>query len=209
MYLHPIEEGFYLSDEPGFYREGAFGIRIEADLVVQPAETRYAWGSRPFLGFRYCTPVPFCPALIDVSLLTPAQRAWVDAHHARCREKARQPARQKSSRPLRGTWRALHGGPLQPRGAALGRSLLVFLWRRVSSSAPVCPHRSPPGCCATPRAVAARRATPRSRRTSRARSHGSRPPRSPSPLFDLMFLCGARVVKPVCVCDLGPRAGRA
>ena len=70
MYLHPIEEGFYLSDEPGFYREGAFGIRIEADLVVQPAETRYAWGSRPFLGFRYCTPVPFCPALIDVSLLT-------------------------------------------------------------------------------------------------------------------------------------------
>ena len=96
MYLHPIEEGFYLSDEPGFYREGAFGIRIEADLVVQPAETRYAWGSRPFLGFRYCTPVPFCPALIDVSLLTPAQRAWVDAHHARCREEARQPARQKS-----------------------------------------------------------------------------------------------------------------
>lgn len=86
MYLHPIEEGFYLSDEPGFYSEGAFGIRIEADLVVQPAETRYAWGSRPFLGFRYCTPVPFCPALIDVSLLTPAQRAWVDAHHARCRE---------------------------------------------------------------------------------------------------------------------------
>ena len=86
MYLHPIEEGFYLSDEPGFYREGAFGIRIESDLVVQPAETRYAWGTRPFLGFRYCTPVPFCHALIDVSLLTPAQRAWVDAHHARCRE---------------------------------------------------------------------------------------------------------------------------
>ena len=86
MYLHPIEEGFYLSDEPGFYREGAFGIRIESDLVVQPAETRYAWGTRPFLGFRYCTPVPFCHALIDVSLLTPAQRAWVDVHHARCRE---------------------------------------------------------------------------------------------------------------------------
>ena len=32
--------------------------------------------------------VPFCHALIDASLLDPAQRAWVDAHHARCREEA-------------------------------------------------------------------------------------------------------------------------
>ena len=45
---------------------------------------------------------------------------------------------------------------------------------------PVCPHRSPPGCYAMPRAAAARWATPRSRRTSSARLHGSRPPRSPS-----------------------------
>jgi len=86
MYLHPIEEGFYLSDEPGFYREGAFGIRIESDLVVQLAATRYAWGTRPYLSFRYCTPVPFCRALVDASLLTPSQREWVDAHHVRCRK---------------------------------------------------------------------------------------------------------------------------
>lgn len=86
MYLHPIEEGQYVSDEPGFYLEGAFGIRLEADLVVEARETKYAWGSRAYLGFRYCTPVPFCRELIDLALLEPAQRAWLDAHHARCRE---------------------------------------------------------------------------------------------------------------------------
>ena len=186
MYLHPIEAGFYLSDEPGFYREGAFGIRIESDLVVQPAETRYAWGSRPFLGFRYCTPVPFCPALIDVSLLTPAQRVWVDAHHVRCREEA-PAARQKLLTVMCGA--AALASPCNPVGrpwvAAGG-----VLWRSPMScagcgdaihlSTPTYPHRSPPGCCATPRAAAVRWTTPRSRRTSSARLHGSRPPRSPS-----------------------------
>ena len=45
MYLAPIKEGMYLSDEPGFYKPGEFGIRIESDLVVCAAETRYGFGA--------------------------------------------------------------------------------------------------------------------------------------------------------------------
>mmetsp|Transcript_2241 Transcript_2241/g.6364 ORF Transcript_2241/g.6364 Transcript_2241/m.6364 type:complete len:357 (-) Transcript_2241:84-1154(-) len=86
MYLYPIEAGHYLSDEPGFYLEGKFGIRIEADLIVVEQPTHFAWGSRPYLGFRYCSPVPFCRALIEVELLEPRQREWIDAFHVRCRD---------------------------------------------------------------------------------------------------------------------------
>jgi len=86
MYLYPIETGHYLSDEPGFYLEGKFGIRIEADLIVVEQPTHFAWGSRPYLGFRYCSPVPFCRALIEVELLEPRQREWIDAFHVRCRD---------------------------------------------------------------------------------------------------------------------------
>ena len=45
MYLAPIKEGMYLSDEPGFYKPGEFGIRIESDLVVCAAETRFGFGA--------------------------------------------------------------------------------------------------------------------------------------------------------------------
>ena len=66
--------------------EQGFGIRIEADLVVEAAATRYAWGARPYLGFKYLSPVPMCRALIDLNLLTDEEVDWVDALHARCRE---------------------------------------------------------------------------------------------------------------------------
>lgn len=81
MWLAPIEEGMYLSDEPGFYKSGEFGIRIESDLVVASADTRYAFGARPWLRFEYLTKVPFCRALIDTSLLSAAEKDWVDAYH--------------------------------------------------------------------------------------------------------------------------------
>ncbi|KAJ1459728.1 peptidase M24, structural domain-containing protein [Pelagophyceae sp. CCMP2097] len=85
MYLTGLEQGHYVSDEPGFYADGAWGFRIESGLVVACVETRYAWGARKWLNFEYVTPVPMCRALIDASLLSPDELAWVDAHHARCR----------------------------------------------------------------------------------------------------------------------------
>jgi len=86
-YLAPIEEGYSLSDEPGFYMEGkdGFGIRIEADLITEPATTHFAWGARPYLRFKYLSPIPMCRALIDLDLMMDEEIAWVDALHERCR----------------------------------------------------------------------------------------------------------------------------
>ncbi|AXS41318.1 aminopeptidase P family protein [Breoghania sp. L-A4] len=80
----PLEPGMILSNEPGYYRTGAYGIRIEnLECVTGPSEI--AGGERPMLGFETLTLAPFERRLIDVALLDEAERAWVDAYHARVR----------------------------------------------------------------------------------------------------------------------------
>jgi Xaa-Pro aminopeptidase len=86
LYLAPFQAGHFVSDEPGFYKDGAFGIRLEADLVVVPADTRFHTGARPFLRFEYLTLVPFCRRLLDLTLLSPVERAWIDTYHSRVRD---------------------------------------------------------------------------------------------------------------------------
>ena len=76
----PLESGMILSNEPGYYREGAFGIRIENLIVVQPAE---AEEGRDFLGFETLTLVPIDRRLIDADALSRDEREWLDAYHAR------------------------------------------------------------------------------------------------------------------------------
>ena len=54
-----IQEGMILSDEPGYYEDGNFGIRIETLVRVVPAETKFSEKSRtPFLTFTPVTVVP-------------------------------------------------------------------------------------------------------------------------------------------------------
>jgi Xaa-Pro aminopeptidase len=77
----PIAEGMVLSDEPGFYLPGAYGIRLENLLLVQPAALPDA--TKPFLRFETLTLAPFDRELIDVTLLDAVERAWIDAYHAR------------------------------------------------------------------------------------------------------------------------------
>jgi Xaa-Pro aminopeptidase len=77
----PLREGMILSNEPGFYAAGAYGIRLENLLLVQPADLPQA--TRPFLCFETLTLAPFDRALIDAGLLTAAERDWLDAYHAR------------------------------------------------------------------------------------------------------------------------------
>jgi Xaa-Pro aminopeptidase len=77
----PIEAGMILSNEPGFYLPGAYGIRLENLLLVQPAALPDA--KKPFLRFEVLTLAPFDRALIDAALLSPEERAWLDAYHAR------------------------------------------------------------------------------------------------------------------------------
>jgi len=77
----PLLTGMIVSNEPGYYREGHWGIRIETLQVVTPPEP-VAGGERPMHGFEQLTFAPLDRRLIDVDLLTPAEQAYVDAYHA-------------------------------------------------------------------------------------------------------------------------------
>jgi len=78
----PIQPGMILSDEPGYYLPGHYGIRIENLLLVgeAPAQTDQA---KPFLEFETLTLAPYCRALLEPTLLTQAERDWVNAYQVR------------------------------------------------------------------------------------------------------------------------------
>lgn len=79
----PLEPGMILSNEPGYYREGAFGIRIENLLVVQQAPDLETGDSeREMLCWRGLTYVPIDRRLIVTEMLTAAERDWLNAYHA-------------------------------------------------------------------------------------------------------------------------------
>ena len=78
----PLAPGMILSDEPGTYLPGRYGIRIENLLLVREAPT-LPDQARPFLEFETLTLAPYERRLIDPALLAPAERAWIDAYHAR------------------------------------------------------------------------------------------------------------------------------
>ncbi|MDO8325226.1 MAG: aminopeptidase P family protein [Phenylobacterium sp.] len=77
-----LQPGMILSNEPGYYKEGAYGIRIENLQYVTEAAP-IAGGERPMLGFETLTLAPIDRRLIEVSLLTPEERTQMDAYHAR------------------------------------------------------------------------------------------------------------------------------
>lgn len=74
--------GMIVSNEPGYYKAGAYGIRIENLVVVTPPEP-VEGGDRGMLGFETLTLAPIDRALIEARLLSPDERAWLDAYHAR------------------------------------------------------------------------------------------------------------------------------
>jgi Xaa-Pro aminopeptidase len=77
-----LEPGMILSNEPGYYREGAFGIRIENLITVIPAPTLPGADARDMLAFDTLTYVPLDRRLIDLKLLADAERDWIDRYHA-------------------------------------------------------------------------------------------------------------------------------
>ncbi|XP_030343492.1 xaa-Pro aminopeptidase 1 isoform X2 [Strigops habroptila] len=82
----PLEAGMIVSDEPGYYEDGSFGIRIENVVLVIPVETKYNFKNRGSLTFEPLTLVPIQTKMIDVNLLTQKERNWVDDYHQKCRE---------------------------------------------------------------------------------------------------------------------------
>jgi len=73
-----------LSNEPGYYREGHYGIRLENLMLVTPLEA-VPGGTREMMGFETLTLVPFDRRLIDPKQLLPWELAWLNAYHARVR----------------------------------------------------------------------------------------------------------------------------
>ncbi|MCR9256315.1 MAG: aminopeptidase P family protein [Alphaproteobacteria bacterium] len=80
-----LKPGMILSNEPGYYKRGGYGIRIENLVVVEPREIPGA--EKTMLGFETLTFAPFDRRLIDPALLTGDERSWIDAYHAMVWEK--------------------------------------------------------------------------------------------------------------------------
>lgn len=76
----PLEAGMAVSDEPGFYEEGAFGIRIESVLLVRPLGTHRDFGGA-WLGFELLTRVPISTKLVVWNMLSPTEKAWLTTHN--------------------------------------------------------------------------------------------------------------------------------
>ena len=83
----PLRPGMIVSNEPGYYREGAFGIRIENLLVVQPADPLPGGDQGNKLCFETLNFVPINTALIEAGMLSEAERDWLNDYHATCRTK--------------------------------------------------------------------------------------------------------------------------
>lgn len=77
-----LKPGMIVSNEPGYYRSGAFGVRIENLIAVRDFDAGPG-AERPTLAFETLTLVPIDRRLIDVDLTTAAEIAWIDAYHAR------------------------------------------------------------------------------------------------------------------------------
>ncbi|KAB2920327.1 MAG: aminopeptidase P family protein [Hyphomicrobiaceae bacterium] len=80
-----LEPGMIISNEPGYYKEGAYGIRIE-NLVLVTDARRVAAGEREIMGFETLTLVPIDRRLVVSDMLSQEERAWINAYHQRVAE---------------------------------------------------------------------------------------------------------------------------
>ena len=77
-----LRPGMVVSNEPGYYKTGAYGIRIENLVAVSEGDE----AENGFLGFETLTLAPIDRTLIEPMMLTAGERAWLDAYHARVAE---------------------------------------------------------------------------------------------------------------------------
>src|SRR3569623_476304 len=77
----PLRPGMIISNEPGYYKAGEYGIRIENLILVE--ERNIPGGEQTMMGLETLTFAPIERRLIEPALLTAAERAWVDAYHGR------------------------------------------------------------------------------------------------------------------------------
>ncbi|KAH9887303.1 peptidase M24, structural domain-containing protein [Cubamyces lactineus] len=78
----PLKPGMTVSNEPGYYKDGQYGIRIENIVIVREAQTPNNFGDKGYLRFEHVT-----MNLIETSLLSAKEREWLDTYHAEILEK--------------------------------------------------------------------------------------------------------------------------
>ncbi|KAJ5759817.1 hypothetical protein N7520_006973 [Penicillium odoratum] len=78
----PIAAGNVISDEPGYYEDGKFGIRIENIIMAREVKTPNNFGDKQWLGFEHVTMTPIGLNLIEPSLLSDSEIKWVNDYHS-------------------------------------------------------------------------------------------------------------------------------
>jgi Xaa-Pro aminopeptidase len=76
-----------ISNEPGYYEAGNFGIRIENLLIVVNKPELGEFAGKGFLGFEKLTMIPIQKKLMNISLLTAGEIAWINSYHTTVRER--------------------------------------------------------------------------------------------------------------------------
>ncbi|XKL59824.1 hypothetical protein PGB90_000840 [Kerria lacca] len=82
-----LQEGMFLSNEPGYYEEGQFGIRLENIVRVVKAQPTYKLKETKFLTFEDVTLIPIQTKMLTPELLTAKEISYLNEYHAKCREK--------------------------------------------------------------------------------------------------------------------------
>ena len=80
-----LKPGMILSNEPGYYKTGGYGIRIE-NLIIVTEPQAISGGERPMMAFETVTLAPISLDLVTPSLLTECERHWLNKYHARVRQ---------------------------------------------------------------------------------------------------------------------------
>jgi len=86
-YEKPIVPGMFQSDEPGYYEDGKFGIRLENIVMAVAAETQNSFNDKQYVKFEVVAFVPYWKSLIDIDIMTPVEIEWLNDYHKQCREK--------------------------------------------------------------------------------------------------------------------------
>lgn len=81
-----LSDGIFITNEPGYYEDGCFGIRIENLMLSVPVDTPYHFNKKKFFGFETVALVPIQRKMIDKNLLTQEEVAWVNNYHSTCRK---------------------------------------------------------------------------------------------------------------------------
>ncbi|KAI0266674.1 Creatinase/aminopeptidase [Gloeopeniophorella convolvens] len=80
----PLTRGHILTNEPGYYRAGEFGIRIESVLVVRDVHTKHADPDQTWLGFERLTCVPIQTRMVVEAMLSREEKEWLREHNRAC-----------------------------------------------------------------------------------------------------------------------------